>query len=219
MINPWKMAAVVAAGIATGLGVLVAVMSEAHSYLSDRSEVCVNCHIMRPQYATWKASAHHAVATCNDCHVPHDTLADKYRFKAEDGLRHSAIFTLRCEPQVIRIRDAGRRVVQHNCLRCHGQMIDATAMGKLSFTRDRNPRPASAQSLWEVVDGTLRFAKQDPARLCIDCHRETPHGRVSSLSSAPEARIDRLHALGGSSRPPMLGQQLLGPPSPKAPHE
>lgn len=226
----WKWAAILTTGVACGLGGLVAMMSEAHSYLSDRSEVCVNCHIMRPQYATWKASSHHTVATCNDCHVPHDTLVDKYRFKAEDGMRHSAIFTLHCEPQVIRIRDAGMRVVQHNCLRCHGQMVEATAMGKLSFTPDANPRPASAQSMWDIVDGQLRFAKHaggspapslkphgDPSRLCIDCHRETPHGRISSLSSAPEARVERLHAFGERSRPPMLGQQLLeSPPRQKA---
>lgn len=223
MTSPWKMAALLAAGLATGLAVLVAVMSQAHSYLSDRPEVCINCHIMRPQYATWKASAHHTVATCNDCHVPHENLARKFAFKGEDGSRHSFIFTMRTEPQVIRIREAGMKVVQANCLRCHGQLVDATAMGKLSFTHDTNPRPASAAPLWSVVDGrTVETARSalaaatpatnahgDPSRLCIDCHRETPHGRISSLSSAPEARIQRLGVLGGGACPIPLGQQLL----------
>jgi len=26
-------------------------------------------------------------------------------------------------------------------------------------------------------------------RLCWDCHRETPHGRVNSISSVPNARV------------------------------
>jgi cytochrome c nitrite reductase small subunit len=230
MRKRWIIATVIMSGIAIGLGGLAMVMSQATSYMSDRPEVCVNCHIMRPQYATWKASAHHTVATCNDCHVPHDTVINKYRFKAEDGLRHSAMFTLHLEPQVIRIREAGMNVVQQNCLRCHGQIVDASAMGKLSFTRQDNARPASAQPLWQVVNGltVASTATQsvplvpaphgDPARLCIDCHRETPHGRVSSLSSAPEARIERLQALGGDNCPVPLGQRLLDEsPHPTAP--
>lgn len=231
MSIPWKFAAIGALGVTVGLATLTAVMSQAHSYMSDRPEVCVNCHIMRPQYATWKASSHHAVASCNDCHVPHDTVINKYRFKAEDGLRHSTMFTLHQEPQVIRIRAAGMEVVQQNCLRCHGHIIDATAMGKLSFTRHDNPRPQSAKAMWMVVDGKTIATPDintglatdsaptpaphsDPGRLCIDCHRETPHGRVSSLSSAPDARIERLGALGSESCPLSLGQQLIN----DAPH-
>ncbi len=180
---------------------------------------------MRPQYATWKASSHHSVATCNDCHVPHENLARKFMFKGEDGSRHATIFTLRTEPQVIRIREAGMKVVQANCIRCHGQIVDATAMGKLSFTHDPNPRPSSAAPMWTVVDGkTIETPRSpvrdampstnphgDPSRLCIDCHRETPHGRISSLSSTPEARVQRLGALGGGACPIPLGQQLLAP--------
>jgi cytochrome c nitrite reductase small subunit len=29
-------------------------------------------------------------------------------------------------------------------------------------------------------------------RYCVDCHRETPHGRVNSLSSVPFARLPLL---------------------------
>jgi len=40
-------------------------------------------------------------------------------FKARDGLRHSFMFTFKLEPQVIRMHEAGRIVVQGNCVRCH----------------------------------------------------------------------------------------------------
>jgi cytochrome c nitrite reductase small subunit len=30
---------------------------------------------------------------------------------------------------------------------------------------------------------------QSKERLCWECHRETPHGRVNSLSSVPYARV------------------------------
>jgi cytochrome c nitrite reductase small subunit len=66
-------------------------ISEAASYLSDDPEACINCHIMIPQYATWRHSSHGRDTVCNDCHVPQDSVFAKYYFKAKDGLRHSAI--------------------------------------------------------------------------------------------------------------------------------
>ena len=85
--------------------------------------VCINCHIMTPQFATWSHSAHKSITDCNACHVPHDSFIRKYYFKANDGLRHATIFTLRNEPQSIYIREPGRRVVQENCLRCHESLF------------------------------------------------------------------------------------------------
>jgi hypothetical protein len=38
-----------------------------------------------PQYVTWFHSRHREVATCNDCHVPHDNIVRHYAFKASDG--------------------------------------------------------------------------------------------------------------------------------------
>jgi cytochrome c nitrite reductase small subunit len=198
LVRPWKWLAVGTSGLAFGLGLLNFRLSEAPSYLSDKPEVCINCHIMRPQFATWRASSHHTVATCNDCHVPQDNFVRKYLFKGSDGLRHSVIFTLHTEPQVIRIHEAGAKVVQENCIRCHGQIVDATPMGKLAFTTHDNPRPASASPLFPAPPMPRGASHADPKRKCIDCHRETPHGLVDSLSSAPNVRTWRLQPLGAS---------------------
>ena len=46
------------------------------------------------------------------------------------------MFTFRMEPQVIRIKDAGRDVVQENCIRCHANYlhpISLRAMGAKSI--------------------------------------------------------------------------------------
>lgn len=119
---------------------------------------------MAPQFATWNHSSHREVATCNDCHVPHNNIFNHYFFKGKDGLRHATIFTLRKEPQVIFIKEAGIEVVQKNCIRCHTHLFDTKEV---------------------AVNQKVHQAE----RLCWECHRETPHGRVNSLSSVPNAKV------------------------------
>ena len=115
----WQVPVIILIGVIIGLGLYIFKISNAASYLSDDPETCINCHVMNPQYATWNHSSHREVANCNDCHVPHNNVVNKYFFKAKDGLRHATIFTLRAEPQVIFIKDEGKEVVQQNCIRCH----------------------------------------------------------------------------------------------------
>ena len=83
----------------------------------------MNCHVMTTQYVTWQHSSHANVTTCNDCHVPHTSLAAQYGFKAKDGLWHATVFTMRWEPQVIRLSDGAVPVVEDNCRRCHAAVI------------------------------------------------------------------------------------------------
>lgn len=154
-----RIACLVSIGAFLGMAAYVFVLSNAASYMSDDPEACINCHIMTPMYASWKHSSHARVATCNDCHVPHDSLLRKYAFKASDGARHSAMFTLRLEPQVIRAREAAKPVIQANCIRCHGEQVHR-ATTEPTFTRS-----------------------------CVECHREVPHGREDCLSATPNAAV------------------------------
>lgn len=157
----WRPAATVLAGAFVGLGFYLLKLSNAASYLSDDPQACVNCHIMTPQYITWNHSSHREVAHCNDCHVPHNNVVNKYFFKAKDGLYHASIFTLRAEPEVIRALAPSVAVIQSNCVRCHeDQVTDASLLG-------------SAES--HHTDRT--------GRICWECHREVPHGKVRSLSA------------------------------------
>ncbi|MPQ45927.1 cytochrome c nitrite reductase small subunit [Marinifilum sp. N1E240] len=163
----WKLPVYVSLGIFFGLGFYVLYLSKAASYLSDAPETCVNCHVMAPQYATWGHSSHREVATCNDCHVPHNNVFNKYFFKAKDGLRHASMFALRMEPEVIFILDEGKEVVHNNCVRCHSQQLT-------------DPKLAAK---------VPNHAHNTQDRVCWECHREVPHGRVNSLSSVPNARV------------------------------
>ena len=152
-------------GVAAGAGLLLVRLSEMPSYLSDASTNCINCHIMRPQYDSWQHNIHREAASCDGCHVPHDSLLRRYTFQAKDGLRHATIFTLRREPQSIRAIDASAKTIQENCLRCHGEFLANT------------------------------FMLLDSDRRCTDCHREVPHGKERSLSSAPNALTPPLKPL------------------------
>jgi cytochrome c nitrite reductase small subunit len=163
----WKLPVMVALGIFVGLGSYVIYLSKAASYLSDDPKTCVNCHVMAPQYATYNHSSHREVATCNDCHVPHNNVFNKYFFKAKDGLRHASLFALRMEPEVIFILEEGKQVVHNNCIRCHSQTLT-------------DPKLASQ---------IPNHAHNTQDRVCWECHREVPHGRVNSLSSVPNARV------------------------------
>lgn len=163
----WKLPVVLLLGIFTGLFAFVFYISNAHSYLSDEPETCVNCHVMAPQYATWMHSSHRESATCNDCHVPHNNVFNKYYFKAKDGLRHATVFTMRNEPQVIFIKEEGKEVVQQNCIRCHSDLVTDS----------------------KLIAKTDEFNHYRTERKCWECHKTVPHGRVNSLSSTPDARV------------------------------
>ncbi len=163
----WRVAVFISCGALIGLGAVAFHVGNATSYLSDDPKACMNCHVMAPQHATWERGSHARVAVCNDCHVPHDNPIRKYAFKALDGARHSFMFTFKMEPQVIRIHDAGMAVVQENCIRCHTHQ---TQNVKEKFV-------------------SLDLRNHGGGKLCWECHRETPHGRVNSLASVPYARV------------------------------
>ncbi len=168
--DKWKLPVMITLGVFVGLFFYLFNISNAGSYLSDEPTTCINCHVMESEYATWFHSSHRENATCNDCHVPHNNMFSKYFFKAKDGLRHATIFTLRAEPQVIKIKHEGLNVVQENCKRCH------------SFVNE----PVTTLKV------TGENYTHGEGKLCWECHREIPHGRVKGLSSTPNAIVPRL---------------------------
>jgi cytochrome c nitrite reductase small subunit len=173
----WRIPCFAAFGLLVGTGLTVAHISRATSYMSDDPEACINCHVMNPQYATWQHSSHFNVATCNDCHVPHDHKLRQLAFKAQDGAWHATVFTLRKEPQVIRLSAGAIPVVEENCRRCHANVVDQTRLQSHAV-------------------GDLR---------CWDCHRQTPHGRERSLAATPSAMRPELPDISFDEQAPRIG--------------
>jgi cytochrome c nitrite reductase small subunit len=114
----------IAIGFATGIGVYTFVYAKGYSYLSNNPASCANCHIMNDQYNAWQKSSHHAVATCNDCHTPHDFFG-KYYTKASNGFWHSYYFTTNNFHEPIEITERNRRITEQSCRGCHQSMVES----------------------------------------------------------------------------------------------
>lgn len=163
----WRLPFVALSGVLCGIIILLVYISNFFSYLSDRPETCMNCHVMGTEYATWLKSSHRETATCNDCHVPHDNFVKTYYFKAMDGLRHATVFTIRGEPQAIIIKEEGRQAVQQNCIRCHSNVLQGVGMVNMGWKEN------------------VSLNKRN----CWSCHSSTPHGKMRSLAASQFARV------------------------------
>ncbi|HMP69513.1 MAG TPA: cytochrome c nitrite reductase small subunit [Pirellulaceae bacterium] len=111
-------------GSTAGLGAFTFNYGGGTSYLSNDPASCANCHIMQSHYDSWQNSSHRNVATCNDCHLPHDFMG-KWFTKADNGLLHSWAFTMGNFHEPIQIKPRNRRVTQNACLYCHQDFVHA----------------------------------------------------------------------------------------------
>lgn len=138
-------------GALAGGGAYTFYYAHGASYLSNDPKACVNCHIMRDHYDGWQKSSHHAVASCNDCHVPPGGIR-KWLVKAENGYWHSRAFTFQDFHEPIRIRPGNAAVLEENCIRCHQGVVEGIIAGHA---------PASSP------DGLFG---------CVRCHQAVGHG-------------------------------------------
>jgi cytochrome c nitrite reductase small subunit len=133
-------------GMAAGVGAFTFGYGKGFSYMLDSPPACANCHVMDDHYDAWQNSSHAHVATCNDCHLPHDFVG-KWTVKADNGFFHSLAFTLENFHEPIQIKPRNRRVTQNACLHCHGDFV-------------HNMLPAEE-------DGQMM--------LCVHCHSDVGH--------------------------------------------
>ena len=146
-------------GVLLGVGLFTLNYAEGLSYLSPDPKACVNCHIMRPQYESWQKSSHHAVARCIDCHLPHDFIG-KYLAKAENGYHHSKGFTFQDFHEPIMIKSKNARILQRNCVACHGDLVHDLISG---------------------VNGSADEVQ------CVHCHAGVGHGETTGLGGPAQA--------------------------------
>lgn len=144
------MVAVALAALVGGLGMFTFTRAQGWSYFSHDPAACVNCHVMRPQFAAWQHSSHRNVATCQDCHMPHDFVG-KWYTKARDGWNHSKAFTLGNFHEPIQITEADERIALHNCVACHRTVLSST------------------------THLNVKAMQEDGAPTCTSCHGNVGH--------------------------------------------
>lgn len=136
-------------GGAAGVGAYTFAYADGASYLTNDATACSNCHVMQPFFDAWTKSSHHAVATCNDCHAPHDSVIGKLVTKATNGFNHSMAFTTGRFHEPIQISSSNRKVTEGTCRACHQDIV---------YAIDSSPRDGQTLS-------------------CIRCHVDVGHMR------------------------------------------
>jgi cytochrome c nitrite reductase small subunit len=142
-------------GIAIGLAAYTFIYAKGYSYLTNNPAACANCHVMQAQYDAWMKSSHHSVATCNDCHTPHN-IVGKYAVKANNGFWHSFYFTSGRYPDTIEITKFDHQITENACLRCH-------------------------ESITSAIDGNVVHGKAAGLQ-CTRCHNSVGHSESASAS-------------------------------------
>jgi cytochrome c nitrite reductase small subunit len=155
----WLLALAVAIGLLAGIGGFTFLYAQGLSYMSSDPKACVNCHIMRPQYDSWEKSSHHAVATCADCHLPHQFVG-KWMAKAENGFNHSKAFTFQDFHEPIMITPKNARILQSSCLHCHADVVHA-----------------------QIAAGPSTRGEPE----CVHCHATVGHGARTGLGRSRTA--------------------------------
>jgi cytochrome c nitrite reductase small subunit len=164
----WTIAAAALAGAAGGLGFYTFGVARGYAYLTNDPAACANCHVMSEHYGAWMKASHHAVATCNDCHSPHD-LIGKYMVKARNGFWHSFYFTTGGYPYPLRITEPNRVVTERACRYCHAEVTEA--IDNAPTGRDAGSSPLAATGASTTRHSS---AAAEPAS-CVRCHRYVGH--------------------------------------------
>lgn len=136
-------------GLAVGLGAFTFGYAKGGSYLTNDPAACANCHVMAEHFAAWQRASHRSVATCNDCHSPHN-LVGKYVTKARNGFWHSFYFTTGRYPDPLRITPRNHAITENACRFCHQEIVAA-------------------------IDVTQANAHADSRLSCVRCHTYVGH--------------------------------------------
>ncbi len=132
--------------IAIITGILLSLLTVKTMAYTDSPGFCKTCHIMESEYTSFENSTH-AGLSCNDCHLPHDSIVHKLFFKGRAGMTHVFYNTFGTKdiPQVIHATDRTMTAVNANCIHCH--------------------------------ESTLSNVSHKAKDNCTSCHKLVPHGK------------------------------------------
>jgi len=128
-----------------GAGLVIMLLTRLPVLGLEEASFCGRCHVMQEQVDTYQHSPHRQTTNCGACHDPHGLLTGSV-YASYTGTRDVYRVVTNTTPEEIRITDMSKRVVQNNCLRCHGDIMQ------------------------EIGD-----TSQNGGNHCFHCHREIIH--------------------------------------------
>lgn len=88
----------------------------------SEAKFCGKCHAMDFQVNSYLHSPHAGEANCGDCHDPH-ALVTGSMYAAFTGSRDVYRVVTNTTPKEIRATNLSKKILQENCLRCHGDIM------------------------------------------------------------------------------------------------
>jgi cytochrome c nitrite reductase small subunit len=86
-------------------------------------EFCSTCHIVEPMAEHLFHSVHSDKVSCVDCHLPNGNVIEHYVQKSWQGVIDPLVFYTNNVPDELKASAGMKKIVQDNCVRCHGQMV------------------------------------------------------------------------------------------------
>ena len=155
------------------------------------TEECGACHIMKPYVQDLKRSAHYGEASCDDCHVPHQSAVQTYSYKLKAGINNISRQrelqkTGQLETFVPKAKPETLQIVVSNCYRCHNDVDDNLNGGVMTLELMQRSRPqVKGVKLAEVVSERGGQKVID----CLACHSGLVHDK--NYRTPDEATLPR----------------------------
>ena len=97
----YKVFVIIISGFWLEFFLLIIYVGNATSYLSDKPETCINCHVMYTQYASWRISSNERTQTSNTCHFPKNNIFKKNKV-ARLKARYAKKVNKKAEPKTVK---------------------------------------------------------------------------------------------------------------------
>jgi cytochrome c nitrite reductase small subunit len=134
--------------VVAGVGLFLALGPPQLLAKSESPDFCASCHVMEDQYEAWFHQGAHRRKACVECHLPSESRAGHYVWKAIDGMKDVVVFHSGRVPDTIRISDHGREVVRANCVRCHETAVEMIDNGRPCWDCHRRITHARTGAAW-----------------------------------------------------------------------
>jgi cytochrome c nitrite reductase small subunit len=102
---------------------------------TDGAAFCATCHAMSEAAWTHRQGAHNE-QVCNECHIPHDNIANMLAFKARIGINDIVVNTFLDVADNIEAHPDMKDVIKSNCVRCHYATVREVNMDVKAYCTD-----------------------------------------------------------------------------------